>query len=469
MNTSRIGRARVGAAGAAVTAQLCEYVVEAGYEAVPDDVRELAKLCVLDSVACMVGGSTLAPSRIASDLFAEMGGVPEATIFGTDRRLPVLHAAYLNSASANALDFDDTASGHPGATVIPPALAIAEKQRSSGRQLLLAIVLGYEVGLRVVSAIQPSPERWRQVSSSATPQTFGAVTVASKLLGLTRDQTQIAFGLAGSSAPVPSIRKFGTRDGGPISWLKNNYGASSWSGVLAGQLAARDFIGPKTILDGAHGFWIMAGSDECDFDEFTTGLGDEYRIREVSFKPYSCCRYFHAAADAVRLICSEAQLDVDEIREIRVASIAHLTTFTNSRPLNPFDIEFSLPYALALTALGVPPGYVWLSSETLNDPQVAALARKVHVVVDSDAEQRFAVGRPYETTVTISTESEQFEKRIGVALGHPRNPLTPDALHTKFHALVDPVWGEARASALLEGIAQLETCEDVSALFRETA
>jgi 2-methylcitrate dehydratase PrpD len=453
---------------ASATSTLCQYLVDATYESLPQDVRKLAKLCILDSIGCAVGGSTLARSHILLATFQAMRGNDDAVVLGTDQRLPVLHAAYLNSHFANALDFDDTQLGHPGATVIPSALAVGQHLKVTGEEFILATVLGYEVGLRVGSAIKPSVERWRQVAASSTHQTMGAVAVACKLMGLSLEQTVMAMGLSGANAPVPAIRKFGTLDGGNISWLKNNYAAATWAGILGAQLAEQGFVGPGSILDGDRGFWIMAGSDRCDFDKFTSGLGSEFQIRQVSFKPYPCCRYLHPAIDGVRAICVEQSLDPRQIRRIEIGSVSHVRTFMNRRPLEPLDGQFSLPYAVAMAAIGIPPGYDWYSSITFANPIVTDLADKVHFAVDPGAEALFAQGSPFQTVVKISTDSATYQQRVDQPLGHPRNPLSLDALQGKFHSLVDPVWGKSRATLILERISHLEECSDISALLAES-
>jgi 2-methylcitrate dehydratase PrpD len=451
-----------------VTFSICHYLVNAQFSSIPEQVREIVKIHILDSIACMVGGSTLIPSQIAFNLIQSMGGKAEATVLGTNRKLPLLLSCYLNSFFANALDFDDTEFGHPGATIIPPALSIGEKMHVDGRKLILAILLGYEISLRIVSAIKPSQERWRKVAASSTPQIFGSVTVASKLLDLDVDKTRVAFGLAGSNAPVPAIRKFGTRDGGSISWLKNNYGFSSFGGVLAAQLASEGFIGPQTILDGERGFWIMAGSDQCNFNEMINDLGIDYRIKRVSFKPYTCCRFFHAAIDGVCQIISEFRLDINQINKIQITSVSQLLTFMNYKPTDPIDIQFSLPFSIALSALNIAPGYSWFRPENLADSRIINLAQRVSLAIDEMAESLAMQGKPYETIVTIVSDSKTYQKRIGPPLGHPTNPLNIDSLLTKFHSLVDPILGEVKATNIYYKISKLETCHDISNLFSDT-
>ena len=190
---------------------------------------------MLDSIGCSVGGSRLEPGKIVVEFFEGIGGTPEATVFATGKRLPLMNAVYVNAFLANVLDFDDTYANlaHPGATVIPPALAVAEKIRANGRRLLTAVVVGYETSLRVGLAIQATPDRYKQVLGLSTWQIVGSAVVAGKLLEFARKQMSNAIGLACVNAPVPCTRKLGLElEERPFAWSKNNYGWAAMGGVM---------------------------------------------------------------------------------------------------------------------------------------------------------------------------------------------------------------------------------------------
>lgn len=165
---------------------LAEYVTETRFEDVPERVVAAAKGYVLDSLGCILGGAILRPGKIIIDLFTEMGGKPESTILSTKTQIPSLNATYVNSFLANVLDFDDTytAMAHPGATTIPPALALGESLRVSGKMFLHAVILGYETMIRIGKGIAPSTDRCRKVVGLSVFQIFGALVAAGKLLGL---------------------------------------------------------------------------------------------------------------------------------------------------------------------------------------------------------------------------------------------------------------------------------------------
>lgn len=341
-----------------LTRALSRFAANAAIEHLSVTDRAHLHYQVIDAIGCSLGAQALEQGRMYIDYVRNQGGTPQATVLGTSTKTSAANASWANAGLINTLDFDDTLYGHPGATVVGPALAIAESLGSSWADLLIAVAVGYEVSLRVAEAIRPSVPRWRQVAASSTAQTFGAAAVAAKLLKLDVRQTAVAYGLAASMAPVPAIRKFGTQGSGHVTWTKNQYAAAAMAGVIGAQLSAQGAVGPEDILDGPTGFWIIAGSDQFTPERITNELGAGWRFHNVAFKPYPCCRFFHPAIDGLSMLVDEPTSAAD-VASIRVSSVSHLLTFLNRRPRTPYDAEFSLPHALALTALRIPPGLAW--------------------------------------------------------------------------------------------------------------
>lgn len=447
------------------TQAVAEFAYTTGFDDLSShDICRLTRL-VIEAVGCALGARVLEQGRMYNDFAQEHGGRQEATILGTSTRTSAAMAAWANAGLINALDFDDTLLGHPGSTAVGPALALAEVQHVSGRDLLTALAVGYEVSLRVSEAVRASVGRWRQVAASSTAQTLGAAAVSAKLLELDERATSTAYGLAASMAPIPSTRKFGTQDGGRISWTKNQYPAAAEAGVRGAQLAARGAVGPETILDGETGFWVMAGSDRFDPSALTAGLGLDWRFHNVAFKPYPCCRFFHASIDALQALIDVEHVRPDDITTIRVTSISHLQTFLNRRPITPYDAEFSLPHALALTALGVRPGLAWFDGVHLVDPSVHALMDAVEVKVSPEAEDAFKEHQPYRTKVElVMRNASHREAFIDIPLGHPASPMSNLELDEKFLHLAGSVIGTARAEQALEILNQLPDVDDVARL-----
>lgn len=447
-------------AGAHATARLAAFLAETRFSDLPSHVVESARRCLRDSVACMIGGSATEPAGRMFNIYADMGGNPEATLFPSGPRVPILNAVAANAYASNILDFDDTLNGHPGACVIPTALAMGEKLGASGVEVLRAIVLGYEAETRIGDAIKPTPERWSQVSGSATFLSLGSAVAGASLLKLDRVGMASALGLAAASAPVPYIRKFGFTESEPLNWLKNNYGWAAKAGLYGALLADRGFVGSQTILDGPFGFWVMAGSDRCDWTTLTAGLGEDYRINQSSFKPYPCCRYMHGILDAFTQ--SGAGLAPDAIDRIETQGFHHITHFMDPAPRSLFGAQYSLPYAIGALAYGIPAGFAWFSTETLSNQNVQALAKRVTFSPDPAFDGPTAYGGQ----VTVISGMRSTAAAVPFPRGHPRNPLSESELINKFSSLVDPILGQEKRARLLDRLEHIEKVADIRELTR---
>jgi len=451
------------------TQSVAEYIAGARYVHLPEKVSDYAKVCMLDSLGCMIGGIRTPFGHIVLDLMSGLGGRSEATVWATGERVPALHAAYVNAYLANALDFDDTAMGHPGVCVIPAALAMAEQRGASGQELINAIVVGYEVYSRVAQAIQATPERNRLmggVSSTQLIGIFGATAAACALLRLPAEAVVMALGLAGEQAPVPASL-MGYVAERPMSWSKNNCGWVAMGGVLAAQLAEKGFRASQRVFDDEGRFWLRAGSDQCRFEQFTQGLGREYRILDVSIKPYPCCRYTHTTLDATKAIVEKQQLDASTIERVEVRSFSRLARFVDYEPQSIIDAQFSLPYVVAMVLLGKPPGYEWLSPVNLEDKRVLQNAGKVIFAVDEEAEGIYFdfEKREYPAKVTIHcTDGSRWGQTALIPRGDPRNPMSYDEIRAKFEALADPAVYPTKAERLLQCIEQLEGLQVASSI-----
>jgi len=453
------------------TRTLAEFIASTRYDDLPSSVIATAKDLVRDSLGCMIGSSELTPGRIVTDLFQEMGGVPESTVWVTGQRLPCLHATYVNAYLANLLDFDDTYSeaGHPGATVVPPALAVAEKVRATGREFLTSVVLAYEVSIRLGLAIQPSPARYRAAWGYGF-QIFGAVTAASKLIRLDTSAIVSAFGLAGISASVPSRITVEKRpEAGVFTWPKNYYGWPAMGGVLAALQAARGFLANPGILDGADGFSRMFGSDRYDPGLMTTNLGQEFLMVNTEFKPYPTCRWTHSSLEALDAILAQHRIAFQDVSEVLVRSFPDLAAFCSyAVPRDIIEAQFSLPYLLALRLHGrsLTPA---LSEADLRNHAILDTAKKVTIEVDPDAGTAFfgATGgsplRP-STVIVKTVHGQAYSQTVRSGRGGPDNRLTGEQLRTKFRGLVEPVVGSGCTHRMLATIERLDDVQDLRRL-----
>lgn len=445
--------------------ELAQFLESIKFDMIPESAIHSAKKLILDCITCMVGGAQLLQGRKMIDFFSGISDKEESTVVLNSKRMPSIHAGYVNSYLANLLDFDDTYFGHPGATVIPPALVLGEKSHVGGKDLLVAVVAAYEVGTVVADAIKPSLQRLKQVMGLSTWQVFCSVAAAGKLLGLNEKQMTNAFGLAAHNAPVPSVRKWGWENK-DIHWMKNNYGWATMGGMMAAMMAQQGFMGDPTIFDGDKGFWIMAGSDQYNPISMKGGPREKWAVERVHLKPYTACRHIHPTLDAVCGLIKTGEFSVNDIRYIEVTTFFEVAENYNIFPKDPFTVPFSAPYLIALALLKVPAGLQWFEEKYLSNPQVKELANRVrfHPWPEADA-LYIKVKRELISRVEIETgEGRRFEKEVRLPKGDPRNPLTDKELFDKFFSLVGSVLGRNKATAIYEEVLNLEKMEDCATL-----
>jgi 2-methylcitrate dehydratase PrpD len=444
---------------------LAELLAATQYDDFPGPIVSKAKQAILDSFGCMIGGSTLQPGQIVLEMIASMGGRPEATVVSLRGRVPTPWAAYANAYLANLMDYDDTYGGlgHPGGPIIAAAFVMADQHHASGKDFISSVILGYEAAVRVGEAIKPTSDRAKRVSGQGTLFVFGAATAAGRLLGLNADQLADALTLAGTHSPVPAVRKFGY-SARPLSWIKNNLGWASMGGVWASMLAHKGFHGNRSFFDGDTGFWLMASSDQWNRERIVTPFGTDYALAHLSFKPYTSCRYIHTTLDGLTEIIHKHGIVADKVNRVIIKSTKKAQDFADYSPQGPIDGQFSMPYVVAMTLLGIPPGYAWQMEESLTDPRVMELARKVTITEDQKAEKYWQDLRVVSTVGVELVDGCYYEESVVTPKGDPGNPLSNEELVEKFMALAEPVVGQTRAEELVRRMESLETLQDVSTL-----
>ncbi len=443
------------------------------YAMLPQQTLLAAKQLVVDSIGCMFGGTQLIQGRKMADHVSSWAGSGKAAVAGSSRCMNPIQAGYLNAYLANLLDYDDTYFGHPGATVIPPALALAHELNLNGKQFLAAVVGGYEVGIRVADAIKPSKRRLKKVMGLSTWQVFCSAAAAAHALNLNREQMVHALSLAAMNAPVPSCRKLGIQSG-RVNWLKNNYGWTVMGGMLAAMTAQQGFIGDPSIFDGPTGFWVMAGSDRYRPDAFQDRSPRKWAAQRVSLKPYASCRHLHATLDAIYALKHEQGLTWDKIKNLNVYSFFELADSYNFSPQEPFTIPFSGPHVISLALLDIPTGITWFDPKFFSDSRIKTLSNKIKFHYWPEADRLYAkVKREMISRVEVQTTGgDQLCREVRLPRGDPRNPISVEDTRDKFFTLVRPVLGTAgteRAYALLENLEDVTDCADLAEVLRPIA
>jgi len=435
------------------TSKLVSFVCQLDPDALPAAVRDQAVRCVLDLIGVAIAGTPTPMARICERFAREQFAAGNATVIGSGKPLTVTGATWVNGAYASALDMDDghrMAMGHPGASVIPAALAVAESTGASGKAFLAALVAGYEVAVRASAARVP----WYKdkMYSTGIWGVFGATAAAGKLLGFDEAALQSALGTAGSHGAFPpgGLQANHAMVKEAIAW-------SGMTGVSAALLAWQNFVGPADFLDY---------SERWDTSALVAGLGElgEAAILKTYFKPYAVCRWSHAAVDGVLELKQLHQLRIEEIEAIDVETFWEVTRLANDQPSNTIAAQFSIPFALAVALLYERIGPAEVSDAHIHDPVVLSLARKVRVAVDDALDRAF----PAKTMarVTIHTPRGDYRTTIEYPRGNPENPLGDAELDAKFQLLTRDLISDERSRELRTAIRELPDAKDVLALTR---
>jgi 2-methylcitrate dehydratase PrpD len=408
---------------------LASFVCETSYSALPQEAVKFAKLCLLDLIGVAIAGSLQPTSRIARELICSAPQAGEAGLWVSDQRLSLRSAAFLNAVQGHAIDMDDGhrfANGHPGVVTIPVAVALAEKEGLSGQDLLTAIVIGYEMFIRLGRSLNPEL-LGRGFHTTATVGVFAAAAAAAKLLGLNPDQTAKAFSLAG-------LQSAGLLEALSSGEMGKSFqvGKSAQNGLLAAQMAQRGADGPEKIFEGGKGFFKAFSGQDCDVEGICHKLGRDFHIGETYFKRHAACRHIHSPLDAAGELLAENPIEPEAIKSIDIEtySIAKNLTGHVAGGDSELAAKFSTPVAIGLLLIFGRTDALAFSKDKISDPRVRAVAQKVSISVNPERDKHYPGQRSAE--VRITAQDKTFRKEVIVPKGEPEFPLSQKELVDKF-------------------------------------
>lgn len=450
-----------------ITQQLAEFSSAIRLDTLPPAVVARARFLVLDLVGNMVRARHDSESTPALLAAAKALGLRhgECGVFGEAAGWSPAGAALLNGALAHSLDFDDThAAGslHPGAPVIPAAIAAGEMAGASGAEVLAAIVAGYEVTCRVALALPAGAHYARGFHPTATCGVFGAAAAAGRVFGLSGEEIASAMGIALSQS-AGSLQFLANG-----AWTKRfQVGWAAMAGLSAATLAREGFKGAAAALEGKAGFLHAYAPDPIP-ERAVQDLGVVFELMKTAVKPYPSCRYGHAGIDAMLALRAEHGLRAEEVERITYGTsrsgmmLVGEPAAKRADPQNVVDGQFSGPFvlasALATGAMG------WDSYSMLFDPTIRALLPKVVCEDDPEIEAEFPANMSGK--VTVRARGRDFVKTVVVPKGEPDNFLSEAELRAKFAGLVDHVLGVERSAALADAVLAIDASNDVGALAR---
>ena len=439
-----------------LTRALAEQAKTLTYADLPDDVRKLARQCVIDYVACTLAG---AQDDLASILLAEMaeqGGEPIATVIGHGERLPVLSAAVVNGAASHALDYDDVnlaMTGHPSVVLLSALLPLAEERGSPGRDVMTAFVAGYELQCRLGLALAPGHYNALGFHATGTLGSFGAAAACAHLLGLDAEKFAVALGIAGTQAAgLKSM--FGTMCK-PL-----HAGKAAYHGLLAARLARRGFTARQDIVECAQGF-ARTHSPDWHPERALAEPPRGFHILNNLFKYHAACYMTHAPIEAARKLREQHMLKPDQIERIRLALDETCDRICNiPAPRTGLEAKFSLRLTTAMALAGVDTGGLASYSEaTAADPALVALRDKV------EFDFRNGVSNTVADMELVLTDGRSVSTSYDS--GVPAGDIDEQGrrIAEKFSSLAEPLIG-TRARSLLDDIGRLDELADLRATLR---
>lgn len=425
--------------------RMVSWVVGLTWADVPAPVQERALDAVRDTVSTMVGGTSTSAAGIAFGFAAE--GIGAAPLSGRGRSTTASLAAFGNGVAASALDYDDghylAGAIHPGSVVVPAILACADAETTL-EEAGLALVVGYEVGLRAASQLWGRHED-DLYHATGCAGAIAAAVASAKLRGLDADELTRAVKIAWVHAPMST---FGT----PM--VKESIGWGSMAGVAATDLAKAGFMAtpagytvpPNDVLVPSP--FHRRGAAE---DPMVTSFGRDWLVLGTYFKSFAACRYTHAAAAGLSSLIAEHGVDPADIRSIRVGTHQAATFLDEISPQTIDTAQYSFPIVLASVAVWGDAGPAEISDESrLNDPDRQRLAKLVRLEHDADLDQHYPARYP--SRVAIETSAGTVEGVYLDAPGDPGTDFGPTELRTKWRALLASELGEDDADTVLAGL-----------------
>ena len=445
--------------------QIADWAAGLRFADIPDAVMADEKWRVLDILGVALAASTLPASAPVRAAALRLGSGEESRMWGYGDRTTAATAAMVNGSLAHALDYDDTHNEsvvHISSTVVTTGLTLGEALKSDGKTVLAAIIAGAELGCRI-GRVAPGEFHQRGFHATGVMGTFAAAVTAGKLLGLNATQLRHAIGIAGSQA---SGLLEGFRDGSAVKQLHPGWAAHA--GIIAAYLAQEGFTGPATVFEGRDGLYNShIGRGDHAVDRMIEGLGDEWTCRHTSFKPYPCGHVVHGFLDAILALYREEGL--------RAKHVAHITCPTAEwmipimcepralklKPETDYHAKFSFYFTLAAALLDGRLGVEAFTEANIQNPDILALAEKIHCIPDPDAP---ATGHFKGWVQVDTTDGRRLERVVDNNWGSLSNPMTPDQVQTKFRENAGLRLNEAQMARLIEETQHVEVLTDISAM-----
>lgn len=434
--------------------RVADFVTEVGWDDLPSAVQDIAHLALMDTLGTALAGTLTPISRVTTEYAERTWPGDEATIFLHGRRSSAVGAAFTNGYAANGIDIDDCGlytKGHPGAQIVPTALAVGEAQGLGGAEVLTSIVVGYEVAHRAARIWHETHDVYQACGSWGS---MACAAVAAHLMELNPEQTYQALGIADYHAPnLPMMR-----DIDHPTMVKHGIGWGAMNGIVSAQLAERGFTTIPSLL----------GLDE--YRDWVADIGRHYLITDgLAWKRYACCAWDHAAILALAQLMSRHTFDAEDVAQVRVETFHEAVRLGTDLPSTTEEAQFSLAWPLAAFIVDGEVGPAQILEEALHRDDIREVANKIEAIESEKCNELYRLaskGDPrgrYVSKVEVdlhdgrTVETDWVEGEINF----PQRTWDEQSLERKFRWLSSYVLDDQQIDQLVDAIQVFACLSDI--------
>ena len=445
------------------TRDLARFGSSLQFDQIPPEAVQRMKSSVLDSLGCCLFGATLPWTRKVAELADLEGAKPVASLIGMGRKTSAALAALVNGTSGHAFELDDIHKEsilHAGTLTTPVGIALAEEAgRGSGKDLITAMVAGYEIATRIGNGATMDLFM-RGFHPQATTGAFASGATAARMLGLDATRFQHALGVAGSLG----AGLMAAQEGAMVKRL--HCGHASQVGVYAAKLAAKDFTGIVDIVEAPYGGFVSSHSTKPNPARLTAGLGTTWETLQVGYKPHASVTSIHSALDALKEIMVENKLAADDIAAVDtgLSPMTYVHCAWEYKAQGVTAAQMNLFYGMAVIAHDGVAFTSQYQESRLKDPKILGFIAKQKAYVDKEIE---AMGKDFRHAcrVKVTTKDGRVVEKLALhRRGSPEKPLTPAEIVDKFYNVVAPCMARGDAQRVVEVVDRLETLPDLKPL-----
>lgn len=454
-----------------VARELAKQVVDFHFQDLPQDVIHQTKRVFLDTLGCAIGGYHSEASRIIQELIRDLDHLTEATVFGSGFKTSCFNAAFANGAMVRYLDYNDTAfilqgevyrTGYHPSEVIPPILALGERHHLSGKDVITAIVLGYNLSLSFLEGVT-GPGMEKRGWNGDTRGAYIMPLIAGKMLGLNEAQMENALGISGSCHAILGILDTPAEE---YTMTKNiRFPTMAYAGIWAALLAQKGFTGPTTILEGHDGFVQVIMNGEYDLSKLTN-LKGKFAIRDTCIKSIIADFSSHGHLTATLTLVKEHDIKPEDVAEVRITTSKRCAEHTGDPvkkyPKNKETADHSFYYLTAVAIIDRQIGPDQFTPEKYQDPRVLALIDKVILRGDPDLDKV----RPAGISEIVTKQGKTYQFRVNYPRGHARNPMTDEEIIEKFKSMASKYMKAEQIREVIDTVFALDWLDDIGKLNR---